>query len=55
MSVEEAKKLALQTLKNVMEEKINKYNVEVATLKADTGKFEIYDHTHVDEIIGTLS
>ena len=38
-----------------MEEKINKYNVEVATLRASTGKFEIHDPLHVNEIISTLS
>jgi 20S proteasome alpha/beta subunit len=47
MTIEEAKKLALQILKNVMEMKITKYNVEVAALKVDTGKFEIYSHDHV--------
>jgi len=54
LTIEAAKKLALQTLKNVMEEKINKYNVEVAVLAKDTGKFVIHDHTHVDSIIDTL-
>jgi len=38
-----------------MEEKINKYNVEIATLRASTGKFEIHNPQHVQEIIGTLS
>jgi 20S proteasome alpha/beta subunit len=55
MWIEEAEKLALQTLKNVMEEKINKYNVEVATLKASDGKFTIHTPLHVNEIIATLS
>lgn len=55
MSLDEAKKLALQTLKNVMEEKINKYNVEVAALENDTGKFKIYDADHVQEIVEALS
>ena len=55
MSIDEAKKLALQILKNVMEMKITKYNVEVAALRADTGKFEIFSHEHVQAIIETLS
>lgn len=55
MSIDEAKKLALQVLKNVMEMKITKYNVEVAALRSETGKFEIFSHDHVQSIIETLS
>lgn len=55
MTIDEAKKQALQILKNVMEMKITKYNVEVAALSADTGKFEIFSHDHVQSIIETLS
>ena len=55
MTIDEAKKQALQILKNVMEVKITKYNVEVAALSADTGKFEIFSHDHVQSIIETLS
>ena len=55
MSIDEAKKLCLQTLKNVMEEKINKWNVEIAAITTENKKFEIFDAEHVDGLIGTLS
>lgn len=55
MSIEEAKKLALQTLKNVMEEKINKYNVEMATLKVEDKQYHVYSVTEIEDIIKTLS
>ena len=55
MSIDEAKKLCLQTLKNVMEEKINKWNVEIAAITTESKKFEIFTPDHVDGLIGTLS
>jgi 20S proteasome subunit alpha 5 len=40
MTLEEAEKLCLQVLKNVMEEKITKENVEVAVVKVETRLLE---------------
>lgn len=54
MSIKEAEKLALQTLKNVMTDKINKYNVELCIISTETKKFESYTPEYVDEIIKTL-
>ena len=54
MSIEEAKKLALQTLKNVMEEKINKYNVEVAVVAQDQD-YKVYTADEINSIIEGLS
>ena len=42
ITLKEAEKLSLQILKNVMEEKIDQNNVEVASVEKDTGKFKIY-------------
>ena len=36
MSLEEAEKMILQTLKNVMEETISKDNVEVMVIRSET-------------------
>ena len=55
MSLEEAKKLAMQTLKNVMEEKINKYNVEMCTISTADSKYNVYTPVQIDEIINGLS
>ena len=55
MTLKEAEKLSLQVLKNVMEEKIDQHNVEVASVEAATGKFRIYKIDEVNNIIGTLS
>lgn len=54
MSLKDAEKLALQTMKKVMEEKINKLNVELCVVSAETKKFEIYKPEYVDEIIKSL-
>jgi len=40
MTVSEAEKLVLQTLKQVMEEKMSVDNVEVCTIRADTKTLE---------------
>jgi 20S proteasome alpha/beta subunit len=40
MSLLEAEKLVMQTLKNVMEEKILKDNVEIAVVRTDTRLLE---------------
>ena len=40
MSIEEAQKMVLQTLKNVMEEGISKDLVELTVIRSDTKKWE---------------
>ena len=54
MTLKEAERLALQTLKSVMEEKINKNNVELSVVSVHTGKFESYPPEYVEEILKTL-
>lgn len=55
MTLKEAEKLSLQVLKNVMEEKIDKNNVEVASVEAQSGRFRVYRTEEVEDIIKTLS
>lgn len=55
MKLHEAQKLALEILKQVMEEKISSNNVEIATVKLETGKFEVMDGAEVERIVATLS
>ena len=40
MSLDEAEKMILQTLKNVMEESISKENVELMVIRSETRKIE---------------
>ena len=40
MTIDEAQKMILQTLKNVMEDGINKDNVELTVIRSDTKKME---------------
>ena len=54
MTFEEAETLAIKTLKQVMEEKLNDTNIEVAAVKTDTKKFELYPIAKVKEIIARL-
>ena len=54
MTLKEAERLALQILKNVMEEKINKHNVELSVVSVRSGKFESYPSEYVDDILKTL-
>lgn len=55
MTLKEAEKLSLQVLKNVMEEKIDQHNVEVASVETQTGRFRIYTVEEVNQILPTLS
>jgi 20S proteasome alpha/beta subunit len=55
MTLKEAEKLVLQTLKNVMEEKIKKDNIEIVVVKSDTKKMETRSQEYVEDIIQTLS
>ena len=55
MTLAEAEKLVLQTLKNVMEEKIGKENVEVAVVRTDTRQLETRSAEYVENILRTLA
>ncbi len=54
MTLKEAEKLALQTMKSVMEEKIGKLNVELCVVSVANKRFETYKPEYVEEIIKTL-
>eukprot|EP00727_Mastigamoeba_balamuthi_P006745 m51a1_g2691 putative proteasome subunit alpha type 5 (243) ;mRNA; r:761253-762414 len=54
MTLEEAEKLALAVLKQVMEEKINSTNVEMAVVRAETRRYEVYDKDHIEAILKSL-
>ena len=55
MTLKEAETLILQTLKNVMEEKITKDNVEIVVVRSDTKQLEFKKADYVEAIINTLS
>lgn len=55
MTLKEAEKLILQVLKNVMEEKIQKDNVELSVVPTDTKLLETRSQEYVDNIITTLA
>ena len=55
MTLAEAEKLVLQVLKNVMEEKIGKENVEVAVIRTDTRQLETRSAEYVENIIKGLA
>lgn len=55
MTLREAEKLVLQVLKNVMEERINQENIELAVVKTDTRLLETRTQAYVNEIIASLS
>ena len=55
MTLVEAEKLVLQVLKNVMEEKIAKENVEVAVVRTDTRQLETRSAEYVENILRTLA
>lgn len=54
MTLAEAKKLALNVLKQVMEDKINGVNVELATVDTATAKFRIASKAELDAVVATL-
>lgn len=54
MTLAEAKKLALEILKQVMEEKVNAVNVELAVVTTEEAEFRICESSEVEAIIGTL-
>ena len=53
MSLAEAEKLVLKVLKEVMEEKLDSTNVEVASVTVAEG-FKLYNHDRVNAIIATM-
>jgi 20S proteasome subunit alpha 5 len=53
MSFERAEMLALEILKQVMEEKISASNVEVASVRIDS-KFHVYTKDEVQAILSRL-
>lgn len=55
MTLAEAEKLVLQTLKNVMEEKISNDNVEVAVVRTVTKELETRPKDYIQNIIATLN
>ncbi len=55
MTLLEAEKLVMQTLKNVMEEKIVKDNVEISVVRTDTKLLETRSQEYVDNLIKTLA
>jgi len=54
LSFKEAEELALGTLRQVMEEKISKSNVELASVLASTKKYHLYPYAEVDAVISRL-
>jgi len=52
--LEEAETLAVSTLKQVMEEKLNSDNVEIGAATTSTGKFTIYNKLQLEKIIARL-
>jgi len=54
MSFDEAVKLALDVLKQVMEEKISSSNVEIAAVHTATRKFEMFPKERIEEVLSTL-
>lgn len=55
MTLAEAEKLVLQTLKQVMEEKITTDNVEMCTIRTDTKQLEYKSVEYINGILATLS
>jgi len=51
MTLKRAEALALETLKEVMEEKLNSTNVEIGVIPASTGLFLIYTKDKLEEIM----
>ena len=55
MTLAEAEKLVLQTLKQVMEEKITTDNVEMCTIIADTKQLEYKSVEYINGMLATLN
>lgn len=55
MTLAEAEKLVLQTLKNVMEEKITNDNIELSVVRTETRQLETRPAVYVQNILSTLA
>jgi 20S proteasome alpha/beta subunit len=55
MTLAEAEKLVLGTLKSVMEEKIAKENIELAVVRTDTRQLETRSSAYVENLLKTLA
>lgn len=55
MTLKEAEILALTTLRQVMEEKLSKVNIEVGVVPASTGKFRCYNAEELEDVISRLA
>lgn len=55
MTLKEAEKLALQTLRQSMEERLHSLNVEVAVLPMTTKQFRIYNDAELKAAIAQLT
>lgn len=53
MTLQEAETLALSVLKSVMEEKLNKTNVQIASVTPEQ-RFRVYTEEELQEIINRL-
>lgn len=53
MSIEEAKSLALKVLKQVMEEKINKTNAQIAVVSESTG-FKVFSEEELFQLLENI-
>jgi 20S proteasome subunit alpha 5 len=53
MTLQEAKVLTLRVLKQVMEEKLDHHNVQLAQVTAEKG-FEILDEVRLKEVIDAM-
>ena len=51
MSIDDAKLLCMKILKQVIEEEVTSNNVEVAVIRASTGRFERSELGELDELI----
>mmetsp|Transcript_85725 Transcript_85725/g.222956 ORF Transcript_85725/g.222956 Transcript_85725/m.222956 type:complete len:264 (+) Transcript_85725:91-882(+) len=54
MSLKEAETLALTVLRQVMEEKLGKDNIECAIISAETKKFKLYTPAEMEDVISRL-
>merc|ERR1712056_10699 len=54
MTIKEAETLALTVLRQVMEEKLSKTNIEVASIRKDTKKFYLYSPDELASVIAGL-
>ena len=55
MSIADAEKMILQTLKNVMEDGICKDNVEISVIRSESRKMEKRTPAQLDAVIQTLT